>query len=173
MIPRSAPLHRTIWLAILLQQAVVPAFLAFASDNARRDFDVPAGEAGETLKRFAHQANREILFQAEPMKGIMTNAVKGKFTVREALVRLLATTPLRATEDEKTGALAIVCSALAGVRPAAETPRQSSSAQTKTNANMKNHKTKSSWLAALIVSFGSAILPGQTTSSAPEQTEVV
>ena len=54
--------------------------------EARIAFDVPLGEARDTLKKFAQQAGREIVFS--PVGAIQTQAVKGQFTVREALDRL-------------------------------------------------------------------------------------
>ncbi len=70
-------------------------------------FDVPAGEAGVTLKQFARQAGREIMFPAQSVDTVRTNAVQGEYTVKEGLGRLLAETPLHAIEDTKTGALVV------------------------------------------------------------------
>jgi iron complex outermembrane recepter protein len=69
-------------------------------------FDVPPGEAAQTLKRYASQAGREIVF-AESVGSVPTNAVKGELTPREALDVLLADTGLVGTIDAKTGAIAI------------------------------------------------------------------
>jgi iron complex outermembrane recepter protein len=102
-------MRRALLVTLFLLQTVVLVSVMFAANNDKRDFDVPAGDAGRTLKRFAQQAHREIMFPAESVSGIKTNALKGKFTVREALDRMLAGTSLRATEDDKTGALVIVC----------------------------------------------------------------
>lgn len=81
-------------------------FTAAAADG-RVAFDVPAGEAGQTLKRFAQQAKREILFPVQPVGNVTTNPVRGEFSVREALDRLLAGTELSAFEDVKTGAIVV------------------------------------------------------------------
>jgi iron complex outermembrane receptor protein len=86
---------------------LVTGQLSFAADAPRLSFDVPAGDAGQTLKQFAQQAKREIMFPAEPVGTVKTNAVKGDFPVREALDQLLAGTALRFYEDEKSGALII------------------------------------------------------------------
>src|SRR5579872_2391947 len=87
--------------------AVALALTARAADTETRTFDVPAGEAGSTLKLFAQQARREIMFKAEPVSGVKTNPVQGDYTIREGLDRLLAGTGLVANEDAKTGALAV------------------------------------------------------------------
>jgi iron complex outermembrane receptor protein len=78
-----------------------------AADNTRIKFDLPAGEAAQTLKTFAQQAQREIIFSTKSVEGIKTNPVQGELTVREALAALLAGTKLTVFEDEKTGSLAI------------------------------------------------------------------
>lgn len=96
-------------MALFLLQSVVLVSVTFAANKDKEDFDVPAGDAGGTLKRFAQQAHREIMFPAESVSEIETKALKGEFTVREALDRMLAGTSLRASEDEKTGALVITC----------------------------------------------------------------
>ncbi|PTX97674.1 TonB-dependent receptor [Opitutus sp. ER46] len=80
---------------------------AFAADTTPRSFDLPAGEATEMLKRYAAQAEREILFPAESMAGIQTQAVHGTFTPRAALDRMLVGTGLVVVEHRRTGALLV------------------------------------------------------------------
>lgn len=75
--------------------------------EAARDFDVPAGEARDTLKRFAAQAQVEIAFPSENTLAVRTNAVAGRFTPQEAIASLLAGTGLGAARDAKTGAYAV------------------------------------------------------------------
>lgn len=72
-----------------------------------RAFDLEAGDATETLKHFAAQAKREIMFPAAPVAGVRTNAVRGVFTPREALDRMLADSGLVAIEESRTGALMV------------------------------------------------------------------
>ena len=78
-----------------------------ASDVAKVKFEVPAGGADKTLKVFAKQAQREIIFPVKPLAGVKTNTVQGEYSVTEALERLLAGTELTVREDEKTGGLII------------------------------------------------------------------
>lgn len=78
-----------------------------ATEAAKINFNVAAGEAGRTLKQFAQQAKREIMFPVQRVDSIKTNALTGELTVKEGLDRLLAGTNLRAFEDEKTGALIV------------------------------------------------------------------
>ena len=90
------------WAAAAFCFSFVAALLAA---EVRIAFDVPSGEARDTLKKFAQQASREIVFS--PVGAIQTQAVKGQFTVREALDRLLAGTDLTAFEDAKTGGVVV------------------------------------------------------------------
>ena len=131
---------------------------------------MPAGDAGETIKRFAQQANRDVMFPAEPVNGISTPAIKGEFTVREALDRLLAGTPLRATEDGKTGALAIVRTAPAGSRHPPELLPVLSSGEKATGSHVKTHKTLLGGLVAMFSPAGTANPKGQIGAQASQGT---
>ena len=125
MLSRSISMRPALRPVLFFLCWVLFVSVSSGDDEAKRTFDLPAGDASETLKRFAQQAHREIMFPAEPVDGMRTNAVQGEFTVRQGLDRLLAGTPLRATEDEKTGALAIVRS------PPADSATDSSAAKKK------------------------------------------
>lgn len=85
----------------------VAAFITLVATaaDAAVTFDVPAGDATATLRAFAQQAKREIVFP--PMTGVRTNAVKGEFTVKVALDRMLAGTDLVVFEDQKSGAIVV------------------------------------------------------------------
>lgn len=89
-----------VTLAVLM--AATTGVLAAA---ARLAFDIPAGEARLTLKQFAQQARREIVFPS--LDSQRTNAIKGEFTVRDALDRMLQGTGLVAFEDGPTGGLVV------------------------------------------------------------------
>lgn len=82
----------------------------FAADpdaNAPRAFDVPAGEAVDTLKLAARQAGREIVFFAETVRGTHTVALQGVFPPREAFDRLVASTGLVVVADDAGGMFTI------------------------------------------------------------------
>lgn len=105
----SSPfLRRAVGLRLLLVGlfALILCLPGRAAET-KATFDLPAGAAGETLKNFARQAGREIVFSAEMVGAVATNAVKGEFTPREALDTMLADTGLVATQDAKTGAFAV------------------------------------------------------------------
>lgn len=105
--PRSCrrSLARTI-LLILVAGLFLPWAHA-AVDLPKRDFAIPAGEAQITLKQFAQQAMEQVVFSPELVRGVPTNAIKGEFTARGALERLLDKTPLAVVEDSGTSALTV------------------------------------------------------------------
>src|SRR3954464_14697396 len=78
-----------------------------AADNAKRMFDVPADNASRTLRVFAQQDNREIVFSVESVGAMKTNAVQGQMTPQEALEQRLANTGLVSSVEGKTGAFAV------------------------------------------------------------------
>lgn len=60
------------------------------------DFNIVAGDAIEKLKVAAYQADVELLFAMGIPAGIQTNLVIGRFSISEALDRMLEGTPLKA-----------------------------------------------------------------------------
>ena len=103
-------LNRFGFLRPLVRALSLSAFAlaaAFAADDTKRTYDLPAGDAPVTLRRFSEISGRETLFAAESVRGVRTNAVKGDFTPREAIERMLLRTELIAEPDARTGALAV------------------------------------------------------------------
>lgn len=92
-----------IWLCLFI--GAVP--LAVAADGARRSFDVPAGAAEVSLRRFSEQAGIHVIFSPAVTDGIRANAVKGEYTPAEAADRLLAGTELQLVLDRATGVYAV------------------------------------------------------------------
>lgn len=95
---------RHLWLLALVLGSA--CFLR-AAEPVVRTFDLPAGPAETTLKRFAEQAGDQFVFSAEKVAGAQTAAVKGQLTARVALERMLAGSDLRVVQDERTGALTV------------------------------------------------------------------
>ena len=81
--------------------------LAVRAADPTRNFAVPAGEAGETLRQFADQAGQQVVYLANEVRGVRTSPVQGEFTVRAGLDRLLTGTELVAKLDEPSGTLAV------------------------------------------------------------------
>ncbi len=75
--------------------------------EAPKSFSIPAGAAERTLKTFADQSGRSVIFATEKVKGITTNEVKGEFTAEKALDQLLSGTKLSAVPEKATGGFAI------------------------------------------------------------------
>lgn len=99
--------------------------------TATKTFDVPAGAAGRTLRLFAQQSGREIVFSAESIGATTTNAVRGELTPRDALDRVVAGTGLAIGVDEKSGLFSVSKEAAppnapraAAAAPAAARPSQ-------------------------------------------------
>lgn len=82
------------------------AAAAMAAD-ATRKFDLPSGDAAQTLKQFAAQSGREIVYAVSAVANVKTRAVRGDMTAQEALRQMVADTPLVITQDAKTGAFAV------------------------------------------------------------------
>ena len=104
----ALPLLRRILLpAVSLLVFAAAALPLRAADEAKKNFSVPAGRAVQTLKQFAQQSAREIVFSPEVIGETKTNAVEGEFTPRAALDRMLADTGLVAAQEQKSGAFAV------------------------------------------------------------------
>jgi len=102
MIPVPLLLRRLLAGVFLLGVVVLNAAAA-----EPRSFNLPGGPAEETLKLFAKQAGREIVFAGAAVAQVKTNPVSGELSPREALTALLANTGLVASEDNKSGAFAV------------------------------------------------------------------
>jgi iron complex outermembrane recepter protein len=99
----------------------MPATL-FSADHVRRSFDIPAGDAVASLKRFAAQAGEQVLYSPDDVGGIETQSVRGEYAPIAALERMLHGTPLRARHDEKAKAIAITSAVPSRRSPEAAVP---------------------------------------------------
>jgi len=70
-------------------------------------FDVPAGEAADTLKEAARQADVAFIYTARVARCVKTKAVRGRYTPEQAFARMLEGSPLRAYWHEPAQAFAI------------------------------------------------------------------
>ncbi len=146
--------HPARWVILLLLAVLLPlGSTASAAEAGARAFHLPPGDAADTLKQFAVQAQREIMFPAEPVVGVRTNPVEGMLTPRDALERLVAKTGLVIVEDPKTGALMVTRPATTVARitePSPESPQSSE----KSPSNMKRRTPLaivSGWLALVLL----------------------
>ncbi len=69
---------------------------------------MPPGDAVETLERFALQAEGQVVYQVDQVRGVTTQGVNGSFTDLNAIEEMLRGTPLDVRYDTGTGALAVV-----------------------------------------------------------------
>src|SRR5690606_8422959 len=79
-----------------------------AAEATRTLFDIPASSAEKSLRRFSSQSGLQVIFPTAAVRGVRTQALHGEFTIREALERLLASTPLQVVQDDRTGALTVI-----------------------------------------------------------------
>ena len=101
---RRARLFRSLGLVLAVGGA---SLLRSAEEGARKTFFLPVGSAAQTLKQFAEQSGRGVVFVAAAVQDVRTNAVQGELAPVAALRQMLAGTPLVAEEDKKTGAFAV------------------------------------------------------------------
>lgn len=123
------------WVCLLAAVAAVAGLrpAGFARDDSamKLAFDLPADDAERSLKRFSARSGLEVLFVSEAATNVRTNAVKGDFTPREAIDRMLAGTKLAAKQAEKDGAMTIVSAAGANGSHPAETAADTQSSPKK------------------------------------------
>src|ERR1700678_4168150 len=98
--------------------------------NIKLHFDLPAGPMDKALRDFAVQANRNISYEPSIVAGLQAPAIKGEFTVGNALTLLLKGTNLRAL-DINTKTIRILEKASPGTSPQT-VPEDSSPKDTET-----------------------------------------
>ncbi len=137
------------------------ALLAIAAPAApaTHPFDLPAGDAADTLKLAARQGGLEIIFFVETVRGIRTPAVRGEFPPRAALDRLVAGTGLVVECDERNGTLTIQ---RAAPPPPAPPPPSASAPASSPPASVKKRNP----LALLGAWLALAISPGHPAAAA-------
>jgi TonB-dependent receptor len=111
-------------LLLSLSFGIVPTLTA-ADDGKHVMFDIPASSAAQALKKLADQSGQQLLYSNNDLAGVTTNAVKGELTTQVALSRLLAGTPLVATRDQKSGAIAVGRESTSPNEPRAAQTRES------------------------------------------------
>jgi iron complex outermembrane recepter protein len=89
----------TIVLAFFTALTATPAS-AFTDSTSR--FDIPAEDLGKALRDFAIQANCNVSYDPASVQHLQAPAIKGDFTARDALSRILSGTHLRAVDINET-----------------------------------------------------------------------
>lgn len=153
---RSAdPLRRLVILLVLA--ALVPALRAVDGSalSGRRHYDLAAGDAATTLRHYAGQSGEQVVYVVPRVRGVMTNAVKGDYTARDVIERMVAGTGLVVVRDERTGAITVN----RGVAPPPESAANSPPPEPPKTMKKKNPLSViGAWLAL-------AIAPGHATAA--------
>ncbi len=171
MIPSVRPArHRRFALVVTCALWVT---WAAGADPPKKTFRLSEGDAAVTLKQFSQQAGEQIVYPIDLVRGVKTNSVRGEFTPRDALNRMVANTGLVAVQDEKTGAFTV------GRKP--RDPPPSDSAPPPPRSDPKNHPpaepsqpmnptTKKTFITALTSWFAVTLTPGfgQPAGTAPK-----
>jgi len=100
--------HPVRWIAAF-SLGILSASSALASEagNVTKSFNIAAGRAEKTLKKFTDQSGVVLIYATDDVRGVPTNAVSGDLAPTDALQKLLENTPLKVVPDEKPGAFAI------------------------------------------------------------------
>ncbi len=149
--------------------AVAPAA---AAEAPRKNYDLPGGDAAATLKRFAADSGEQIVFMIDTVRGVKTNAVKGEFTAREVLERMVSNTGLVVVRDDKTGALMINRVVTNGRQsPDAMPPPQTRAAEPKTltTGEARNFLTRLAAALALLAAPGTHAADAAAATEKPAE----
>ena len=112
LLRRIAKLPRLFRGCVLLLTAAPTAVGAIPTGRTQT-FEVKAGPAEQTLKRFSDQAGVGLLVNTEILRGVRTNAVQGELAADAALEAMLTGTGLGATRDARSGAFVVRRTAVA------------------------------------------------------------
>jgi outer membrane receptor for ferric coprogen and ferric-rhodotorulic acid len=158
-----AKAHFALRLLAFALAARLPVHATAAEDSARV-FDVPAGEAADTLKRTAQQGGLEIVFLADTVRGVRTAAVRGTYAPRAALDLLVRGTGLVVVRDERTGTLTVHRVPVGGAPSTKPAPK------TETMKTPDSKKSSAGWLPALLALLSAGPAVAQTAPADPKDT---
>ena len=130
----------------------------YGSEEARKSFDLSEGRAIETLRNAALQGEIQILFSDSVVEGVMTKAIRGDYTPREALELMLEGTGLGIAQTSSNGAYAIT---------SAESDKEASGSNEITSTTQPNSKNRmetemNTWIKtiAAVLTLGLTNSPG-------------
>ena len=148
--------------------------------SAKRSFDLPSGEAAAVFKQFIAQSRVQLLYVADDATSVRTNAVKGAFTPREAIDRILAGTSLIAVQTD-SGSIAVKKLAPqvrprispTPISPPAKPAEPTANPRNQTNAPQTPMKSPKLLSILSLLAFGAAEASAQTAPVAPATSETV
>ncbi len=100
-------LKRLIFEATLASLALVLSVAPRAFADSVKRIEVPAGDLVAALEALAKQADIELVYQAEQLRGIRTQGLNGAYEPKEAVSLLIKGTRLVLRTDEATGVMMI------------------------------------------------------------------
>ncbi|MBC7366699.1 MAG: TonB-dependent receptor plug domain-containing protein [Undibacterium sp.] len=159
---------------ILLALAALASAAWAATPAAKRHYELTSGDAATTLRQFVEQSGEEIIYVVPRVRGVKTHAVKGSFTAREVLERMLANSVLVVVQDKKTGALMIqpVNADTPGPPPGPQPhPPAPADKLNPTNPRTMTPKKTSTWLASLFA-MAAALDPLSAQSTAGNKSKL-
>ncbi|MGD2132159.1 MAG: TonB-dependent receptor [Maricaulaceae bacterium] len=86
-----------------------------ATAQERFDLEIPSSPVAEAIRSLSFQTEHSVLFQTDDVDAVRTNAISGRYSLREALDALLAGTPLSGGLTE-SGVITISRASAAGQR---------------------------------------------------------
>lgn len=105
--PSSFPWQRRLRGAVLVASLALIALSSSAAVATKKSYSIPAGAATDALAAFTAQSGEQIVYPAEAVRAVRTNAVRGELTARAALEQLIAGTDLVVVQDATSGALGL------------------------------------------------------------------
>lgn len=95
------------WLLPGLLLCIAMLSARVSAGSGPENFSIPAGEARETLVKFAEQTGRQMLYRSDHVGGVQTHAVQGTMLPEQAIGDMLRGTVLTATTTER-GVITVV-----------------------------------------------------------------
>ncbi len=169
-------MHFAVGCALVSGAAAAPS----PESAAKRSFDLSAGEAAAVFKQFIAQSRVPLLYVANDVTGVRTSAVKGEFTPRDAIDRILAGTVLVAVQTDN-GSIAVRKAApQAGPRvaptpisPPAKPAEPAENPRNQTNAPQTPMKSPKLLSILGLLAYGAAESSAQTAPVARTTSETV
>jgi hypothetical protein len=148
------------------------------SHGAERVIEIHAGDAFQTLQKFAAETGANMVFSQQQVEGVNTHYVSGKMEPSEALQKMIHETPLGMYFDDASGAIMVFRKKNFSIRSTVRDPGGNPGVESKTNPKhqepneMKiNDAPKRKLFGALISALLVGASPGVTAQNASTPTD--
>lgn len=135
-------------------------------DVQPREFDIPAMDAPKALADFAEIVESELIYLLEQVEGVRLNAVRGTYTPREAIQRMVDGTAVTVVRDPASGAWIVKSREQSGAKRTAHP--QTETTNNKRQKQMMKPKTLRQTVAGLLSLF---LLGGSPEALAQAESE--